>query len=185
MGLPWFWIAAQKTNVLISILLMGLSVFALAESLMRVFNNVCLFPGYDIKTGRTGKSSVGCSASGRRWELYRQILIFPNIKSYTYLHSVASDSIYLIFIKILTTLMDFNIAINNSILQTFLQNRNKTHNITATFLGTPATMIQTNSKALRNFIFIPPFFYRAKDVGWSRRTQGSLLFFKHKACSPY
>ncbi|MFH1152391.1 MAG: hypothetical protein V1793_01125, partial [Pseudomonadota bacterium] len=53
-------------------------------------------------------------------------------------------------------LMYVHIVIQNNTLQIYLQNRNKTYNIMATSLGTPAMMIQTIFKASRNFIFIPP-----------------------------
>ena len=75
---------------------------------------------------------------------------------FEYLPYVASSSICLIFKKILTKPMYFNIVFYNKHLQTLLQKRKKTHNIMMNFLGTSAMIIQTIFKASRNFIFIPP-----------------------------
>jgi len=60
---------------------------------------------------------------------------------------VASSSNCLIFNKIFTKPVYFNIVIYNKHLQNLLQKRKKTHNIMMNFLGTSAMIIQTILKA--------------------------------------
>ncbi|HKL01528.1 MAG TPA: hypothetical protein VJ943_14835, partial [Desulfotignum sp.] len=71
----------------------------------------------------------------------------PKSDNQGYLPYVASSSNCLIFNKIFTKPVYFNIVIYNKHLQNLLQKRKKTHNIMMNFLGTSAMIIQTILKA--------------------------------------